>query len=213
MKQILLVLSIAIFLLSCSDDAPAPNTPVVFDATPFAFDAQGLPVPALPSDYPLTVQRVQLGRMLFHEKMLSRDGSQSCASCHQQKDGASDIRQFSIGVKGLSGTRQAMAVTNLAWHRRGFFWDGRAPTLRDQALHPIQDTLEMDETLPNVVLKLSASKIYREQFVRAFNADTITSELVGIALEQFMLTMISANSTFDTTLQYRVRSHWQSKRG
>ncbi len=197
MKQILLVLSIAIFLLSCSDDAPAPNTPVVFDATPFAFDAQGLPVPALPSDYPLTVQRVQLGRMLFHEKMLSRDGSQSCASCHQQKDGASDIRQFSIGVKGLSGTRQAMAVTNLAWHRRGFFWDGRAPTLRDQALHPIQDTLEMDETLPNVVLKLSASKIYREQFVRAFNADTITSELVGIALEQFMLTMISANSTFD----------------
>ncbi len=197
MKQILLALSAVILIVGCSEDAPAPNTPAVYDATPFVLDAQGLPAPVLPSDYPLTVQRVQLGRMLFHDKMLSKDGSQSCATCHQQKDGASDIRKFSIGVKGLPGGRQAMPVVNLAWHRRGFFWDGRAPTLRDQALRPIQDTLEMDETLPNVVIKLSASKMYRDQFVRAFNADTITSALVGIALEQFMLTMISGNSTFD----------------
>ncbi|MCX6140852.1 MAG: cytochrome-c peroxidase [Candidatus Kapabacteria bacterium] len=198
MKHTLVGMLFVLFsIVGCTSDAPSPDTPAVYDPTLYSFDAQGLPVPPLPTDYPLTNQRVLLGRMLFHDGLLSRDGRQSCASCHVQKDGFSDIRQFSIGVKGLPGGRQAMPVANLAWHRRGFFWDGRAPTLRDQALRPIQDTLEMDETLPNVVSKLTASKTYRDQFIRAFNTDTITSALVGIALEQFMFTLVSGNSKFD----------------
>ena len=64
-----------------------------------------------------------------------------------------------------------MPLINLAWHRRGLFWDGRSPNLRDQALHPIRDTVEMDETLDNVIKKLQASKLYREQFTRAFGND------------------------------------------
>lgn len=217
MKHTILILVVAMVVFGCTEDAPAPGTPAVYDPTPYVIDPATLPagydVVPLPSDVPLTKQRVQLGRMLFHDGMLSRNGSQSCASCHQQTDGFSDIRQFSIGVKGLPGARQAMPVMNLAWHNRGFFWDGRAVKLRDQALLPIQDTLEMDETLTNVVNKLTASQTYRDQFIRAFGSDSITAEKVGIALEQFMFTLISGESKFDKVFRGQATFTEQEERG
>ena len=157
-------------------------------------------LPDLPADNALTVQGVELGRMLFYEKMLSRDGSQACADCHRQPDGFSDSTRFSIGVEGLPGLRQAMPVFNMAWHSNAFFWDGRAPLLRDQALKPIQDPLEMNETLPNVVAKLSGSAMYRDQFIRAFGSDEITPEKMALAMEQFMLSIVSYNSKYDRYL-------------
>jgi cytochrome c peroxidase len=142
--------------------------------------------------------------MLFYEKMLSKDGSQACADCHKQEDAFSDIRRFSIGVEQLPGKRQAMAVMNLAWHQNGLFWDGRAPKVRDQALKPIQDPLEMNEKLPNVVDKLSADKNYNDQFIRAFGDVTVTPERIGLALEQFMLTMVTSNAKYDKFLRGEV---------
>lgn len=124
----------------------------------------------------------------------------ACADCHLQKDLFSDIRQFSIGVEDLPGKRQAMPVFNLAWHKNGLFWDGRAPLVRDQALKPIQDPLEMNETLDNAVAKLKAIKNYRDQFVRAFGDDTITADRIGLAIEQFEFTMISNDSKYDRFL-------------
>jgi cytochrome c peroxidase len=197
MKRLLtLIVASSICIIGCSETT-TPTTPPEYDATPYVLDVKGLPMPRLPVDNALTVQKVELGRMLFYETMLSSDNTQSCASCHKQDDGFSDVRQFSIGVKGLPGPRQAMAVFNLAWHNNGFFWDGRAPLLRDQALRPIQDTLEMNETLPNVIKKLSASERYRFQFIRAFGNDTINSSRIALALEQFMISVVSANSKFD----------------
>jgi len=195
----------AVVLLSvaCSDETTTPEEPVAYDPTPYQLDLKGLPPPpgGVPADNPLTVEGVKLGDMLFNEKMLSKDGSQSCASCHLQEHAFSDPRRFSIGVEGLPGTRQAMAVFNMLWRRPGpqggFFWDGRAELLRHQALMPIQDPLEMNETLENVVSKLQASKTYRDQFVRAFNTDTVNVQLIGRALEQFMNTLVSGNTKFD----------------
>jgi cytochrome c peroxidase len=138
--------------------------------------------------------------MLFYEKKLSKGETQSCADCHMQEDGFSDIRQFSIGVDELPGRRQAMAIFNMAWHTNGFFWDGRAPSLRDQALKPIQDPLEMNETLENAIAKLQATKDYRFQFARAFENSTITAEKMGLAMEQFMNTILSMNSKYDQYL-------------
>jgi cytochrome c peroxidase len=184
------------FFSSCGTKEPV-ETPAVFDPTPYKLEVGHFHPPQLPADNPLTVAGVQLGRMLFYEKILSKDGSQSCADCHQQKDAFTDTRQFSIGVEGLPGNRHAMSVMNLAWHRHRFFWDGRAATLREQALMPIQDPLEMNETLPNVVAKLSAEKRYADQFIRAFGDETVTPERVGLALEQFMLTVISNHSKYD----------------
>jgi Di-haem cytochrome c peroxidase len=121
--------------------------------TPFKFTmGANFPMPALPNDNPLIVERVQLGELLFHETELSRDGSISCASCHEQASALSDPRRYSIGVDGRTGDRNAMPLFNLAW-KQLFFWDGRAPSLRTQALMPIQDHREMDESLDQVVKK------------------------------------------------------------
>lgn len=90
-----------------------------------------------------------------------------------------------------------MPVVNMAWNSNGFFWDGRAPLLRDQSLGPIQDELEMDETLENVVAKLSARQDYREQFIRTFGTSEITPTRMSLAMEQFMNSIVSFDSKYD----------------
>lgn len=174
---------------------------VFLESEPYILDyGNTLAAPNLPADNPLTKAKVQLGRMLFYEKSLSGDNSMSCASCHNQANAFSDINQFSIGIDGLPGGRQAMAIVNMAWNSNGFFWDGRAATLREQSLKPIQDVLEMHETLPNVVVKLSAKTIYKEQFKRAFGTEEITSEKMSLAMEAFIFTLVSGNSKYDRFL-------------
>ena len=188
-----------IFSFSCSDDE-MPEIPVVFDDSPYVLNFGTLPAPNLPADNALTEQKVILGKMLFYETMLSKDGSQSCASCHRQPDGFSDTLQFSIGVEELPGKRQAMPIFNMAYHSNEFFWDGRAPLLRDQSLKPIQDPLEMNETLENVIAKLNATKMYRDQFMRAFGSEEITDLKMSLAMEQFMLSIVSYESKYDQFL-------------
>jgi cytochrome c peroxidase len=123
--------------------------------TPYPFQMSAVfPMPDLPRDNPLIIERVALGEKLFHETALSKDGTISCASCHEMKAAFADPRRFSLGVRNQAGTRNAMPLFNLAW-KSTFFWDGRAPSLRAQALMPIQDHVEMDESLTNVVAKLS----------------------------------------------------------
>jgi cytochrome c peroxidase len=177
--------------LSCSDEE------ILQDTTLYDFTYGALPAPDLPADNVLTEQGVELGRMLFYEKMLSKDGTQSCAGCHRQEHGFSDTTRFSIGVEGLPGKRQAMSVFNMAWNSNEFFWDGRAHLLRDQAILPIQDELEMNETLENVLNKLSDTKIYRDQFTRVYGDDEITVDKMALAMEQFMLSIVSYDSKFD----------------
>ncbi len=199
-KTIFLFFAAACFFTACDTKEPV-EAPATYDPTPYELKIGDFPTPDLPSDNKLTIAGVQLGRMLFYEKMLSKDGSQACADCHKQEDAFSDIRRFSIGVEGLPGKRQAMSVMNLAWHQNGLFWDGRAPKVRDQALKPIQDPLEMNETLPNVVAKLAADKKYTDQFIRTFGDANVTSERMSLAMEQFMLTMISNNARYDQYLR------------
>ena len=193
-KSLCLLGFISLCLISaCNDEDPQ----VGYDPTPYALEIGNMPVPILPADNILTKTGVHLGRMLFYEKALSKDGSISCADCHQQKDMFADIRTVSEGVDGKFGKRQAMVVFNLAWHSRGLFWDGRVKTLREQALHPIQDSLEMNESLENVINKLSGMQLYRDQFTKAFGTPDITAERIGLAIEQFEISIISSQSKYD----------------
>jgi cytochrome c peroxidase len=194
-RLLLALLAAATVYAACKPD-PVEEL-AVYDPTPATVNLRDFPDPDFPADNKPTVQGVMLGRMLFYEKLLSKDGSQACADCHRQPDGFSDSLQFSVGVEKMNGKRQAMPVMNLAWHKNGMFWDGRAPLVRDQALKPIQDPLEMNETLANVVAKLSAEKKYTDQFIRAFGDATVTEERIGKAIEQFEFTMISNNSKYD----------------
>ena len=185
--------------MSCKKDNPVI---VEYDGTPYnlEFNTNSLPEPNLPLDNPLTVEKIALGRMLFFDPLLSQDGTISCSSCHIQEDGFSDSRQFSEGVGGLTGNRQAMAIFNLAWHENGFFWDGRAELLRHQAVLPIQDPVEMNESLAMVISKLQFKKAYQDQFKRAFANGKISANNIALALEAFMFSIISDNSKYDQFL-------------
>jgi cytochrome c peroxidase len=146
---------LAVVLLgACKKDKPEIPDPPTFQNPAYLLLHDGLPAPQLPADNPLTVEGVKLGRFLFYDTKLSANNNISCASCHVQTNGFSDINTLSIGTDGLLGLRQAMSTFNMAWNDNGFFWDGRADFLRHQALMPIQDELEMNETLDNVIAKL-----------------------------------------------------------
>jgi cytochrome c peroxidase len=184
------------------------------------------PMPDLPKDNPLITERVALGEQLFHEPLLSKDNTISCASCHDSKHAFADPRQFSVGVREQVGTRNAMPLFNLAW-RNSFFWDGRAPSLRAQALMPIQDHTEMDESLTNVVAKLSRPAItpetrnsrpettpnYPALFTAAFGSPEITPEKIGLAIEAFLLTLTSYDSKFDRAVAGKAQLSEQEQRG
>lgn len=166
----------------------------------------------LPADNPLTEEGVELGRRLFHDTRLSSSGSQSCASCHTQGSAFADARRFSPGAQQQQGRRNAMPLFNLAWHQ-AFFWDGRAPTLREQVLMPVQDKNEMNETLPNVIAKLNADAGCKTAFEKAFGSPGITSERMAKALEQFLLTFISQESRFDRAARKVAELTESEKRG
>lgn len=192
--------------------APAPLfLPEKFTPYPFQMSAT-FPAPALPRDNPLTVERVALGEKLFHETALSRESQLSCASCHDSTRAFADPRRYSTGVRDRIGTRNAMPLFNLAW-RTSFFWDGRAPSLRAQALLPIQDHAEMDETLTNVVTKLRAHRDYATLFTAAFGGPEITPEKIGLAIESFLLTLTSFDSKFDRALAGQAQLTGAEKRG
>ena len=198
MRTIIVTVIVGVLLIlnSCKKEEEEVDE-IIYNPTRYELSYLGLTPPNIPPDNPLTVEGVKLGRMLFYEKMLSGDGSMSCSSCHSQSTGFSDTNRFSIGIMGLPGGRQAMAITNMLWNTNQFFWDGRANLLREQSLLPIQDSLEMHETLPNVIQKLNNSSAYKNQFFRAFGSSEITSANISLALEQFMNSIVSNNSKFD----------------
>jgi len=194
---------------------PSPVKPLYLPEkfTPHRFTMSGtFPIPELPRDNPLIEERVALGRALFNETALSRDGTLSCASCHVANFAFTDARRFSLGVRGQKGTRNSMPLFNLAW-KTSFFWDGRAPSLRAQALMPIEDHTEMDETLGNVTSKLAAMKEYPPLFTAAFGTPEITAEKIGLAVENFLLTLTSFDSKFDRALRGKAVLSDDEKRG
>jgi cytochrome c peroxidase len=194
MKRGVLCIFILIGLASCRDEEVIRGPLKSFSLEwPAHF-----PPPPLRADNPLTEQGVALGKKLFFDPILSSDRTQSCASCHHQPDGFTDRKNaLSRGVLGQLGTRNSMPLFNLLLHNNGFFWDGRSVKLREQALIPIQDHLEMNENLPNVVSKLNDVRTYRLMFDAAFGDKEITPERIGLALEQYMYSLVSGDSKFD----------------
>ena len=194
---------------------PAPVKPLYLPEkyTPYRFTMSAtFPMPDLPRDNPLIEERVALGKALFNDTALSRDGSLSCASCHVETFAFTDPRRFSLGVRGQVGTRNAMPLFNLAW-KTSYFWDGRAPSLRAQALMPIEDHTELDETLDRVTAKLAANAKYPPLFTAAFGTPEITAEKLGLAIEQFVLTLTAFDAKFDRALSGKTTLTEDEKRG
>lgn len=173
----------------------------------------GLPPPPLPAGNPLTQEGVALGQRLFHEVRLSGNNTQSCSSCHRGDVALSDApNALSTGIDGLRGTRNAPSLFNLAYQRT-YFWDGRAPSLRVQALAPIQNPVEMHQSLASAVGKLSADPSYVAQFAKAFGTPGVNAQRIGLSLEQFMLTVFAGDSKFDRAQRGQATLTPQEQRG
>jgi len=157
-----------------------------------------------------TYEGVELGRHLFYDERLSKNNSISCASCHKQENAFSDPRQFSEGFDGSLGKRNSMSLVNLKWHKR-FFWDGRAPSLEEQVLMPIQDPVEMGMELDELVSKLKQIKLYKELFEEAFGSSDITSERISMALAQFVRSIVSDKAIYDDVYRINPRLDRQLK--
>ncbi len=170
-------------------------------ATPYTLVIpQGLPPMNIPSTNPLTVEGVALGKRLFYDPILSGNNTQSCASCHLQEYGFTDPNQFSTGIDGIQGPRNAMPLINLGWQTK-FFWDGGANGLESQVMGPITNPIEMHETMANAVAKLNAHPEYPELFKAAFGSSEVTSQNLMRAIAQFERTLISGNSKYDQYLR------------
>lgn len=153
-----------------------------------------------PTDNPLTVEGVELGRKLFYEVRLSGNGTQSCASCHQQSRAFTDAQVRAIGAEGQLHQRNTMSLVNLLWEK-SLNWDGAATSLETQARLPIENPLEMHQPLAAGVRKLQQTEAYPALFRQAFGSSTITEASVLKALAQFERTLISANSRYDKYLR------------
>ena len=185
-----------------------PDTP-----TPYPFKlGNRLPIPSLPLDNPLIAERIELGRRLFHDPQLSIDNTIACASCHQEDHAFSDPARISAGVNGQFSRRHSMPLFNLAW-KDSFFWDGRAHSLREQVLIPIEDPREMGESMDNVIDKLSADADYPTLFSNAFGSASITPQTIGLALENFLLSLTSYNSKFDQAMSGKAQLSPSEQRG
>ena len=164
-----------------------------------AYDWQALPPkPPVPADNPQTPAKVELGKVLYHDPRLSSTGTVSCASCHSMMEGGDDHRPVSLGVRGQAGTRNAPTVWNSAYHSAQF-WDGRAPSLEEQAKGPITNPIEMGmPDLNSAVDRLRAIPGYAPLFAKAFGAgDAITVDHVAKAIAAYERTLVTPDSPYD----------------
>ncbi len=151
---------------------------------------------SVPDDNPLTKEKVALGKLLYFDGRLSVDGTVSCASCHHPNKGFGDGRKVSAGVGGQLGGRNAPTVINTSFNYFQF-WDGRAPTLEEQAKGPIENPIEMGTTHEAVVEKISGIDGYKPLFVAAYGTDEVNIDRIAQAIASYERTVLSGNSAWD----------------
>jgi len=206
-SKIFIGLALATGILACKDMPNKDPEPGDLESIPYNPQPYTIVKPSffpnvpVPADNPMTADAVQLGRRLFYDPILSADSTMSCASCHLPQGNFTDSKAVSIGIDGIAGRRSSMALLNIAYATNGLFWDGRSPSLEDQALRPVEDPIELHNTWPQVIEKLKSHPTYPAFFRKAFginDRDQITKELAAKAMAQFERILISSGtSKFD----------------
>src|SRR5687768_14359132 len=133
----------------------------------------------VPEDNPMTVENIELGRRLFNDRRLSRNGTIACSSCHDPQRAFAGSEPVAHGISGRRGRRHAPALINRAWGR-SFSWDGRVSTLEQQVVRPIEDPNEMD-----LSMELAAARV------------GISPRLLARALATYVRSIMSGNAPYD----------------
>jgi cytochrome c peroxidase len=193
MKKFILIFSSGLFLMIILQNCEKELEPEIKFTKPKNF-----PEPLYDlSKNPITKEGFELGRSLFYDGILSKDGTISCGFCHQQRNAFTQHgHAVSHGIDDLLTLRNSMPIMNMAWQRE-FLWIGGIADLDLFAVSPIEAHNEMGETLPNVLEKLRKHAAYPQRFEKAFGTKEITTANFLKALSQFQLMCISADSKYD----------------
>lgn len=159
------------------------------------FAAELVPIPV---DIKVDDKKVQLGKKLFLDPILSKDKTLSCMSCHNLLHNGADTIAYTKGIEGQQGLFNVPTVYNSVYNFRQF-WDGRAKNLKEQALNPIINPVEMGNSMPVVLRDLKESKEYPSLFAALYK-DGITEDNLADVLAEFEKTLITPNSPFDKYL-------------
>ena len=149
-----------------------------------------------PKDNPLSKEKIALGKKLFYDPILSRGNNISCMTCHNPLKGWSDADKVAIGDKARQGTRNSPTILNSAY-QYSYFWDGRAKSLEEQSLGPIESHVEMNLAPKVAVQKLQNNSSYVKAFAKVFPNEGITTQTLAKALASFERSIVSGESRFD----------------
>ena len=165
--------------------------------TAHAFEALPAKVP-VPADNPMSAAKIELGKQLFFDPRLSSDGTVSCNSCHNVMSGGTDGKDVSMGIGAQPGGRNSPTVWNAAFHSVQF-WDGRAPTLEEQAKGPILNPIEMGmPSAASAVDRVKSIPGYVSQFEAIFGGiEPVNYDSIAKAIAAYERILITPNSPFD----------------
>ena len=152
-------------------------------------------IPA-PKDNPITKEKIALGKKLFFDPILSRANNISCMSCHDPVKGWSDSDKVATGDKGRKGPRNSPTILNSAYQYI-YFWDGRAKSLEEQALGPIESHVEMNLSPEEAVKRLQKNAVYVKMFKEVFPDEELSTKTLAKALATFERSIVSGESRFD----------------
>jgi cytochrome c peroxidase len=172
-----------------------------------------LPMVPIPVDNPQSASKILLGKQLYFDTRLSKDNTVSCATCHSPAMGWSDAGPTSKGINNQMGGRRAPPVSNAAYLPLQF-WDGRSPSLEDQAKGPIANPIEMGNTHEVMIRTVSDIPGYVEEFKKVFGTFPITVDQVAQAIASFERTVVTTDSPFDRYVKGDESAlTWQEKAG
>lgn len=160
----------------------------------------GEPIQPIPKSVEFDKQKAELGKLLFFDPSLSKDGTISCSSCHSIENGGTDNRSVSIGIDGQEGKMNSPTVLNSVFNFRQF-WNGRAKNLKEQAKQPILNPIEMGMTEERLETVLNGKAKYKKFFKDIYGKDRVTLDDVADAIKEFEKTLITPDSKFDKFLR------------
>jgi cytochrome c peroxidase len=185
---------LVLVLVGCRKDGDAVDAGV---AALFPLELPpGFPMPSTPADNPLTRASVELGKRLFFDPRLSRDGTVSCASCHLPGNAFADVAAVSEGVDGRLGFRNGPTLANVAYHTKGFFRDGGVPTLEQQVISPVHEPAEMDHDIHRAAETLRDLEPYASLSLRAYGKP-LDGWVLTRAIANYQRTLVSGWSRWD----------------
>ncbi len=195
---LVLIAAITISVLFAGCTAPTPEWETANPLEPLPEPPLGVSHTWDELQEPPKPETVRLGKWLYYDTRLSADNTIACVTCHRPENAFSEPSAVSTGIRGQKGGRKAPTFINAAWALLPhMFWDGRAATLEEQALGPVENPIEMGNTHEQMLATLEGITGYAQYFEEAFGSPGITNDRVAKAIADYERTRMSGNSPYD----------------